>query len=141
MAKDQITWKRTEKSTGLASVGHDNSRRSWILCINGMDVGCINHTQACASSLRWSTKEEESAWKLMYYQSKGMNLVMKKRFPTPDRAAEAIATEEAKKTLLEWYPAVRVKFPDVRQAPGPKGVEPKVETTAKTAATVPPTLS
>lgn len=125
MAKDQITWKRNEKSKGLASIGHDNSRRAWILCINGMDVGSIHHTQATASSLRWAEKEEDPAWKVMFYMNKGNNLTMKKRFPTPDRATEATALEEAKKAMLEMYPVFRVKYPDARQAPAPKGAEPK----------------
>jgi hypothetical protein len=57
--------------------------------------------------------------------SKGSNLIMKKRFPTTDRASENVAIEEAKKFMLELYPVFRVKYPDARQAPPAKGAEPK----------------
>jgi hypothetical protein len=127
--KDQITWKRNEKATGLAAIGHDNSRRAWILCINGMDVGMISHTQSCASSLRWAHKEEAPAWKIMFYMNKGGNLTMKKPFLTPDRETEATVIEDAKKTMLEFYPTFRVKYPDARQAPPAKGSKaPEIET-------------
>lgn len=127
MAKDQITWKRNAKATGLGAVGYDNSRRAWVLCINGMDVGQVYHTQSCASSLRFG-KEEAPAWKVMFYMNKGSNLILKKQFPTLDRASDTAVAEEAKKTMQEWYPAFRVKYPDARQAPPPKEATPKTPT-------------
>lgn len=115
--KDKIEWKRAEKATGLQTVGFDNRRRSWYLSIDGVEVGCISHTHAVAPALRWSTRDEESAWKIMFYVSKGSNIVMKTRFPTPDRCDEKAVIAAAKAAMLKMYPSVREKYPSVRQAP------------------------
>ena len=117
MAK--IVWKRATKVTGLGAIGHDNSRRAWILVINGLEIGHILHTQACVATLRWSSKEEEAAWKIMFLSTKDNNLIMKIRFPTPDKETELKALEEAKATMLKIYPAICLKYPNVRQVPAP----------------------
>ena len=105
--KQQVTWKRTEKAKGLAAIGLNNSLRAWLLCINGEEVGSLFHTQASALSLR---SDKEPMWKIMFYRhGQGANLVLKQNFPTT-RENEVAQAEDAKKFMLEIYPAVKAKY-------------------------------
>jgi hypothetical protein len=120
MAKNQITWKRNQKSTGLASIGSSNSLRAWILVVNGQEIGSLSHTRAHALN------RGEPAWRIWIFRQTEANVLLNKQFPTT-ASNEAQVAEAAKKWMVETYPAIKERY---LTPPAPAGQEPQPQEVA-----------
>lgn len=78
MAAKGYRWKRSEKTTGLASVAFNNHKRSWQLHFDGKHVGNIQNSTAYASHA--ATDKDE--WSVNLYQP--TRLTLTKRFQTEE---------------------------------------------------------